>query len=446
MKKFAPCTFGLALILPLLLASCGKAPEESALPPQSPEKLVVPARGAYTGAYVDFGEDEDEVTLDDIEDFEKLVGKHQAIISSASYWGEQTFPTDNVDLIEKHGSIPLVYWSPWDKPYDEGSAPDRFSLESIIDGKWDSYIDEWADAAKKFGRPLFVVFAKEPNGQTFPWTGGFNGGDKDVADAVQVHGAYAGASGSGTGQEKVTLSGTGPTLSVSAPSNQYEGPETYKKAYRHVVDRVRAKGASNIIWVFQALNISNPDDDWNSAAQYYPGANYVDWLGLTVCGQQYPDDEWSAFTPLIKGPYEEICKLDPRKPVMIAEWQCGEFPKSGSKSAFIAEAFDAMKKDYPRLKAAIYWSEEWQNEDTPAPGDDKEAKPQSADASPTPTPAQSPSPAPSPSASPASLPDADANISDLRVDSSPESLDAYKKGVSDPFWIDKPEYKPADDK
>ena len=57
------------------------------------------------------------VTLEKIDDFEHLVGKPQAIVASSSYWGEQTFPDANVRLIARHGSVPLLYWSPWDRPY-----------------------------------------------------------------------------------------------------------------------------------------------------------------------------------------------------------------------------------------------------------------------------------------------------------------------------------------
>ena len=87
---------------------------------------------------MDFGDEEDKVTLESIEDFEKLVGKHQAIIASSSYWGEQSFPTANLNLIWRHGSLPLVFWSPWDRPYEQNRGPDKFSLTAILDGKWDA--------------------------------------------------------------------------------------------------------------------------------------------------------------------------------------------------------------------------------------------------------------------------------------------------------------------
>ena len=41
---------------------------------------------------MDFGESEDDVTLEQIEAFEEAVGKHQAIVASTSYWESKAFP------------------------------------------------------------------------------------------------------------------------------------------------------------------------------------------------------------------------------------------------------------------------------------------------------------------------------------------------------------------
>ena len=72
--------------------------------------------------------------------------------------------------------------------------------------------------------------------------------------------------------------------------NNWKGPETFRKAYRYVVDRVRARGASNIKWMFHTNNYPYPYETWNCAPAYYPGSDYVDWLGLSVYGQQYKDE------------------------------------------------------------------------------------------------------------------------------------------------------------
>lgn len=357
----------------LLLAGCGHRPapdDQRNAPPKKIPVLAVPDHGAYTGAYIDFGEREDSVTLEGIEDFEGLVGKHQAIVAFSSYWGEQRFPTEEAGIIRQHGSIPLVFWSPWDWPYREQSmeihTPDKFNLESILTGQWDGYIDRWADGAKALGAPVFVSLCNEMNGNWFPWSGVFYGAGRP-------------------------LSGTTPL--------RYVGPEYFKRAYRYIVDRVRARGATNILWVLHLNNFSYPSEPWNALAQYYPGSDYVDWLGLSVYGQlEAVDDEWHSFDDMIDTPYTEICQLDPAKPIMVTEWGVGEFPTQGDKAAWIATGLEHMSTQFPRLRAAVFWHERWQNTNTML-------------------------------------------YSNLRVNSSPAALEAYRKGVAQPFWLAEPQYR-----
>lgn len=358
-KKSIACG-AIALALCAGLAGCRKSvtapPNES----KKPVKLAVPAQGKYTGAYIDFGDQEDDVTLEAIENFEAMVGKHQAIIASSSYWGEQTFPTRNLEMISRHGSVPLVFWSPWDKPYLQDRGPDRFSLTEIIKGTWDSYIDRWAESARAFGKPMIVSFANEMNGEWFPWSGWFYGANKKI----------------------------------DGRPNEWQGPETFKKAYRHVVDRVRARGATNIEWLFHTNNYAEPNETWNYPASYYPGSSYVDWLGLSIYGQQVGGDDWTPIEPLITWPYGQMAAVDPTKPMMVAEWGVGEFPRSGDKAKFIAEGLDLLRTQYPRIKAAVYWHERWQN--------------------------------------------ANSTYSNLRVNSSVEALLAYRTGVGNPAWLGYP--------
>jgi beta-mannanase len=337
-------------------------------------KFALPQHGIYTGAYIDWGDKEDGVTLEKIESFEQLVGKKQAIVASSSYWGEQTFPDANVRVIVRHGSIPLLYWSPWDYPYVESRGPDKYSLASIIAGTHDAYIDMWADHAREIGAPIIVSFANEMNGSWFPWSGGLYGAGK--------------------------LLSIDPAHDGKPAFYHYEGPDTFVKAYRHVVDRVRARGAKNIQWAFHAMIYSDPQEHWNLVAQYYPGSDYCDWLGLSLYGSQFPADaEWAPFFPLLDWPYTEIAELDPTKPIMLCEWGVAELPQLGSKADWFREGFRIMKDPkFSRLKAIVYWHERWQNSDGNNAG----------------------------------------KYSNLRVNSSPEALEAYRAGVADPFYLGEP--------
>ena len=142
--------------------------------------------------------------------------------------------------------------------------------------------------------------------------------------------------------------------------------------------------------MFQTNNYSFPIDTWNFPPAYYPGSNYVDWLGLSVYGQQFNAEPWADFLSLVDWPYQEIARLDPRKPILIAEWATGEFPNSGDKAKWIREAFAVLKTKCPRVKAEVYWHERWQNLD---------------------------------------------QSYNLHINSSPEALAAYRRAVADPYWL-----------
>lgn len=345
----------------LLLAGCSKPPVPVSKP-TGPQRLLIPSEGkAYTGAYIDFGEREDSVSLDLIEQFEAMVGKHQAIICSSSFWGEENFPAENIGLIWRHGSIPMILWSPWARPYFEEVGPDRYNLDAILSGQWDQYIDSWADGARAFGQPLMVSLMNEMNGTWFPWSGFFYIKKDDA---------------------------------LIGPPNPRMAAEKWKAAYRHVVDRVRARGANNIQWIFHANNFTVPSEEWNRMRNYYPGAEYVDWLGLSVYGQQVVEAGWISFSAVMDKQFAELCQVDPSKPVMLVEWGVGEYPQCGSKADWLRDAFQSMEQKCPRLKAAVFWHERWRN--------------------------------------------ADLSFSNLRVNSSPSSLEAYRSSVLKERWLGYP--------
>jgi len=364
---------GLLVLLALsaALTGCGRGGEsaDKRVPttaiPTGPVDLVLPKDAAYTGAYVDFGEGEGDVTYDALTDFEKLTGKHLAVVAFGSFWGEQQFPTKAANIIAAYGAVPLIFWSPWDRPYMENRGPDRFNVPSILAGQWDAYIDQWADGAKAHGKPLLVTWGLEANGGWFPWSGVLYGGGEIIGEEA------------------------GRTL--------YAGPELVKKANRYVIDRVRARGVDNILWGFHANNASLPKEPWNVMANYYPGDAYADWLGLSAYGKLNRFDGSPSFNDILEDAYPALHRINPDKPMILAEWGVGEFIP-GDKADFIRSAFPALKDPYRLFRAAVFWHERWETEE--------------------------------------------GTFANLRVNSSPASLEAYREGVADPYWLDRPQFKP----
>ena len=326
------------------------------------QTLENPDQGLYLGAYLDGGDAEDHVTREALDKYDKRVGKKQAIVAFSSFWGEQSFPQEQVKIISAYGAVPLIYWSPWDRPYEQDRGPDRFSLEAIQAGRWDDYVDRWADQAKAWGKPMLVAWGLEMNGTWFPWSGTFYGGGEKTKD------------------------GKG-----------FRGPELFKECYRKVVARVRARGADNIQWVFHANDYSTPWEDWNLMKAYYPGGDVVDWLGMSVYGQQFPKGRWVSFHDCIDDAYEDLAQLDSQKPMLLAEIGVGEFPESGSKPDWIRDALRDLPAKFSRIKGAVFWNERWENPD--------------------------------------------GSYSNLRMWSSPESLRAFQEGIKNPHWIGRPIWK-----
>ena len=106
----------------------------------------------------------------------------------------------------------------------------------------------------------------------------------------------------------------------------YESRETYIAAWRHIVDGLRARAVTNVAFVWQAS--ASPIDDileqgrHENIRDWYPGASYVDWVGLSWF--MPPQSEPRASKLKVPGQLElaqevlDVARSE-HKPVMIAE-------------------------------------------------------------------------------------------------------------------------------
>lgn len=78
----------------------------------------------------------------------------------------------------------------------------------------------------------------------------------------------------------------------------------YVQSFRRIMDRLRAEGVTNVISVWQSSGFNN---NQSSLLQWYPGDDYVDWVGYSYFKQSNPS-----------GGIMQIARAR-RKPVMIAE-------------------------------------------------------------------------------------------------------------------------------
>ena len=95
------------------------------------------------------------------------------------------------------------------------------------------------------------------------------------------------------------------------PHNELE-PKEYVKAYKHIVDLLRKKGVNNIAFVWHSY-ASTPYKNYK-LSDWYPGDNYVDWIGISVFGHAYGNYNFGIHC-------ENLLQFakQKKKPVMIAE-------------------------------------------------------------------------------------------------------------------------------
>lgn len=323
------------------------------------QKVELPEQGAFFGAYVDAGPLSDEVSISNIEDFEKTVGKNLSWVYFSNNWldGKIEFPAANVEACRKIGRVPYIRLMPWSEVATRVSYDPIFSMDAFLEGQFDAQLKKWAQEALKNPGPYILEFGPEVNGDWFPWNGRWNGGgtktaygDRDIPD----------------------------------------GPEKFRDVYRRVIDIFRAEGLTDVNWVLHVDTAKAPHASWNQVKYYYPGDDYIDWIGLSVFGAQLHNHQWQDFLPKLKNFWPEIQQIASKKPVIISEFAVIESRQNADRKAqWITRAMRTIESNLYPIKGITYWN------------------------------------------SPGWLADGSA---DFRLTSSPQSLDAFKTIIQKNYW------------
>ena len=191
--------------------------KESLALPGSGETIQPPDTGCYVGFFPGWGHTEDDVTLGGINDFVNLSGKSVAFVPYSIMFGENSVSGSQLDTIGGYGAVPMVRLMPWGEPYWVDGYQADYDLDKIINGDFDTLLNDVADAVITYGDPVMMTFGVEMNGNWFAWSGYYQGG-----------------------------SGV--------------GPQKYRSAYRHVHDVIEKRGADNITWYFHANAENFPDE------------------------------------------------------------------------------------------------------------------------------------------------------------------------------------------
>ena len=207
------------------------------------------------------------------------------------------------------GGVPLLTVEPWHP--DGGANQPDFSLSHTIDGTWDKQYKEIARSVIEYHDAVLIRFAHEMNGHWYPW---------------------GVANGNRSGQ--------------------------YVAAFRHVVDLFRKAGATNVLWVWSPNIVRGASSQ--TISQFWPGAKYVDIVGLTGYGvsELSPDRTYDKTLHLVAALTKQ--------PILLTEMGA---QRDSDKNSWITN-FGPWMHNHPQI-AGFVWTEDlrqgdWRFDDTPA--------------------------------------------------------------------------------
>ncbi len=165
--------------------------------------------------------------------------------SNWEYGSRGSFPNEKLlNYLDSKNITPVIFLAPVGRGISKGeNKPDeaiKYSNNSIANGSFDTFFDNFAASASAYGKPVVVRYAWEMNGTWFPWS-------------------------------PYSLNGNGKTY-----YDMGNTPENYVSAWRHVYSKIKSK-APNVLfyWCFNEVKGVN-----DYLARFYPGNNYVDFVGF----------------------------------------------------------------------------------------------------------------------------------------------------------------------
>lgn len=267
-----------------------------------------------------------------VKNFNTVSGKDIGILMFFMDWKghpqSATLDTFLLDRIRNYQSLTnkpviMLTWQPWQGQKSEGCDRDYargefVGFDTIINGRCDEYLRGFARDLGNRPERFLLRFAHEMNIADYNW------GLK---------------------------------------------PDKYIQMWRHVYDVVEGEqkrmGKSNIEWVWSPNYGSNPYTEANSLHKYYPGDDYVDWIGLS--GYNWVDsrkEPWRSFNQIYGTPDGSEAVLPPgvlqdlachyAKPQILAE--VGTVEGQPGKANWIKDMYSKLP-DYPFLRAVVWFND-----------------------------------------------------------------------------------------
>jgi hypothetical protein len=224
-----------------------------------------------------------------VADFDTLVGKKTEMIDDFEDF-TAPFPTALSSTVGSQGKTLVVFWEP------------STGLSSISNGSLDAEIKSFASGAKSYGYPVILVPFDEMNLNESAWGAGVNGNT----------------------------------------------PATFISAWDHIHDMFTSAGVTNVKFAIDYNNVSIPSGTSNNYAAYYPGANYVDIVGIDGYNFGSP---WQTFDQVFSSAYTEASQFN--KPIYLMAIGSAE----GTQKAAWIDSLGTLSTKYPNVKGWTWFND-----------------------------------------------------------------------------------------
>jgi hypothetical protein len=222
---------------------------------------------------------------------EANIGRRLEIAHNYHQWGD-AFPTAAEKAVAARGTDLFLAWKP--------SVPWR----AVANGSQDAVIDAAASRVAAHGRRVYLAFHHEPEDQV---------------------------------------------------GSSYGSAGDYAAAFRHVVQRFRARGVGNVTWVWNVMGAQK----WYGlyTGGLYPGDDVVDWIAWDPYNWGACRGEaWASFWAVVRPFYDWLgAHGHGDKPFMLGEYGTVDDPgQPGRKATWFARQIEQLG-NFPNLRALVYF-------------------------------------------------------------------------------------------
>jgi hypothetical protein len=288
----------------------------------SGDPLLPPKGKVYTGA-------SDTGQTNDYREFHGESGAHPAVMQSFESWGY--VPKEALARwaeTDTRGMLSLSTSPCW-------KCHEKISPEEIADGKGDSYLLALGAALSKRKKPTYIRLFPEMNGSWNKYSA--FGTDGTLRDKKHTTKDFIAA-----WRRFVLIVRGGPKAAIDSELRKLHMPAIHGKARSSLPQPKVA-----IAWVPQSTG--SPAVKGNAPQDYFPGWDYVDWVGADIYGK-YPN-----FAGL-----DSIYRHFSKAPFLIGEWS----PWDVDNPDFVKQLFGWIDH-HKRARIAMYYQGFGEAEDNP---------------------------------------------------------------------------------